>query len=441
MSLGEWDMVRTLFLSLILLGAPVVALAQEGHLPGATERPVEDGPPLTLRGAIDEALAHNPTLIALRKQFEAARQRSVQERFLMPPTLEAQIWQWPVTAINPLDTNMYMFTIQQDVPGRGKRALRTALAEKDTELAAADIAMRARDVVKDVARAYADLALARKAIEIHLQSVALLRQFADASTIQYAAGRSSQRDVLTSVVELSRLHEELIMHEETAASAAARLNTLLDRDPQTPIGPLDRPRDAIVLPASEVLQQLAIEHQPDLHAAGLAKERAGAAVAAAKADAKPDFMIGGGYMLMPREAGAWTASVGVTWPNAPWSRGRIAAATAAAAADVDAANARIRAREREVRLAVHDAYVRVRAANERVALLQTAIVPPLQQALAVSRVAYATDRVDVLAVIDSQRALLDAQLSCQRALGERELALADLARAVGTDLPVATEIE
>lgn len=75
---------------------------------------------LTLTVAIDEALAQNPELIALRRQFEAAQERPAQERFLMPPSFEAQIWQWPVTTINPLNTNMYMFTIQQELPGRGK---------------------------------------------------------------------------------------------------------------------------------------------------------------------------------------------------------------------------------------------------------------------------------------------------------------------------------
>jgi outer membrane protein TolC len=198
------------------------------HLHGATTR-VYDGPALTLTAAIDEALQRNPELVALRRQFDAAQQRPAQERFLMPPSFEAQIWQWPVTTANPLNTNMYMFTIQQELPGRGKRALRAAVAEKEVKLVSADIAVRARDVIKEVQRAYVDLALARKSIDIHLQSVGLLRQSADASTIKYAAGRSSQQDVLKAVVEISRLHEDLVMHEESVAAAMARLNTLSGR--------------------------------------------------------------------------------------------------------------------------------------------------------------------------------------------------------------------
>ena len=135
-------------------------------------------------------------------------------------------------------------------------------------------------------RAYADLVVARRAIDIHLGSVELLRQFADVSTIRYTAGRSPQQDVLKAVTELSKLHEDLVTHEESAATAAARLNTLLDRDPQTPIGTVEEPREAVTLPTSEELQRLALEHQPELQAAYLTVERAKAALGVVSRDAK-----------------------------------------------------------------------------------------------------------------------------------------------------------
>lgn len=438
-------MVRRLFaLGILVVGMPadrsVMAQAPD-HLRGQVVRRVYAGAPFSLTGAIDEALGRNPTLVALRKQFEAARHRPVQERLLMPPTLETQIWQWPIDTVNPLNTNMYTFTMQQEIPGRGKRELRAAVAEKDSELASAEIALRARDVIQEVTRAYADLAVARRAIDIHLASVGLLRQFADVSIIKYAAGRSPQQDVLKAVVELSRLHEDLVMHEESAATAAARLNTLLDRDPQVPIGPLAEPRQEVTLPASEELQRLAVERQPELRVAQLGIERAQAVLAVIHRDYKPDFFVGGGYMLMPRQAGAWTASAGMTWPNAPWSRGRLDARKAEATAEIEAAAANARAVERQIRLAVHEAYVHVNAATQRATLLRTTLLPQSEQTLELSRVAYQTDRVDFLALIDNQRALLDAQLNYYRALSDRELALADLARAVGMDIPALQPVD
>ena len=107
----------------------VMPLAQRQHVDAQQH---DEGPPLTLRAAVDEAFARNLDLIALRRRLETARLRPGQEQFLAPPILEAQIWQWPLNTINPWNTNMYMFMVSQEIPGGGKRALRTAVVEKDT---------------------------------------------------------------------------------------------------------------------------------------------------------------------------------------------------------------------------------------------------------------------------------------------------------------------
>lgn len=393
-----------------------------------------EGPPLTLQAALDEALARNPELIALRRQFEAARHRPAQELSLAAPTFEAQIWQWPLRRLNPADTNMYMFTVSQPLPGRGKRDLRAAVASKDAEMAASDVAVRARDVVDEVKGAYAELFLARTAIDVHLASVDLLRQFADVSSIKYAAGRIPQQDVLKAIVEISKLHEDLLMLDERARLASARLNTLLDRAPEAPVGPLDEPDDRVLRISVEDLQRRALDSQPELRAAQIGIERSQAALAVVNRDYKPDLSVSGGYMLLPRERDAWTGSIGVTWPTAPWARGRLDAQKAEAASHVDAARARQRATVNRVRLAVHEAYVRVKAAEQRAALAATSVIPQARQTLEASRVAYQADRLDFLALLDNQRTLLDSQLSYYRALSDLAQARADLERAVGAEL-------
>jgi len=159
---------------------------------------------------------------------------------------------------------MYMFMARQDIPGRGKRAARAAVLEKAAEVADSDIAVRARAVVDEVKRMYAELFLARTHIDIHHASVDLLRQFADVSEAKYATGRISQQDVLKAVVELSQLHDDLVVMEERALLAEARMNTLLDRPPDAPIGPVGAPHERVILPASAELQRMAIARQPEL---------------------------------------------------------------------------------------------------------------------------------------------------------------------------------
>jgi outer membrane protein, heavy metal efflux system len=393
------------------------------------------GPPVSLAGLLQEALDKNPELAALRAQVDVVRQRPVQQRFLDPPMAEAQVWQWPFNSINPADTNFYSFMVTQDLLGRGKRALRAAVAEKDITLAEGDIAIRARDVVNQIKQAYASLFIARKAIQVHLESVELLRQIADVSQAKYTAGRISQQDVLKPVVELSRLHNDIIMFDEQAKLATARLNVSLNRAPETPIGPLLEPQEQTLLSATADLQRLALEHQPELQRARTEVERAEAELASVRSEYKPDFSVQGGYMLMPRMSDAWMAKVGITWPKAPWARGKIDARVAEQAASIQAAKARAQAIENMVRLGVQEAYIRAKSAQDRAALLRTTIVPQSHQTLEVSRVAYQTNRVDFQALIDNERILLDAQLDYFRALSDFTQALADLERAIGTELP------
>ena len=396
------------------------------------------GPPLTVQGAIAEALEKNLDLSALRQQTAVARQRPAQQRGLNPPMADVTAWQWPINSLNPANTNMYMFMVSQDFPGRGKRDLRVAVAEKDISLAETDVTVRTRQIVNEVKQAYALLFIARKASEVYHASIELLGQIADVSQTKYATGRISQQDVLKPVVELSKLHGDLLMFEEQAGIAAARLNVLLDRVPDAPIGPLTEPTEQTLLPASAELQRLALDHQPELQRARLEIERAEAELASAKQEYKPDFTVQGGYMLVPNQTDAWLARVGVTWPRAPWSRDKIGAHIAEQLAASDTAKARERAMQSMVRLAVQEAYVRALSAQQRAALLRTTILPQAQQTLDVSRIGYQTDRVDFQAVIDNQRTLLEAQLGYVRALSDFEQAAADLERAVGADLPGGT---
>ena len=81
--------------------------------------------------------------------------------------------------------------------------------------------------------------------------------------------------------------------------------------------------------------------------------------------------------------------------------------------------------------------MRGQAAQRRAELLRTTVLPQADQAFAVSRIAYQADRAAFLAMIDTQRVRLDAQLAYYDALSDFDQALAHLERAVGAELPSA----
>src|SRR5262245_30562125 len=75
--------------------------AQTGSGPAQHAQPYRqyEGPPVSLTDLLREAAEKNPDLDVLRRQIDVMRQRPLQERALMPPMAEAQIWQWPLNTL------------------------------------------------------------------------------------------------------------------------------------------------------------------------------------------------------------------------------------------------------------------------------------------------------------------------------------------------------
>jgi outer membrane protein TolC len=289
-----------------------------------------------------------------------------------------------------------------------------------------------------VKRTYSQLFVARQAVAIHQAGVDLSRQIADLTTAQYVAGHGNQRDTLVAVAAITKLHSDLIDLDEQVQLTAAQLNTLLNRDPASPIGELTVVGSQEELPPLVELQRRALETNAEARGARLDVERAEAALAVVNRDYKPDFMVGGGYQLMPRTVGAWTASIGITWPGAPWARGGLDAKKAEAVAEVEATRARELAMSNAVRLSVQQAYVHATSAAARASLFDTTIIPQAQQVLEVSRVAYQSNRADIAGLVEQQHDLLETRLEYFRALATMEEARADLEYAVGDDRALAS---
>ena len=431
---------RTLVSSAIvlLLFPGRAARAQEPASPTVVvspSGPVAGEAPLTIADAIAEALAANPDLAAVQAARLAAEARPAIERTLMPPMLEAEVFQWPTNTANPADAQ-FMFTMQQDLPGRGKRALRAARATEEAAMAANEVDQRRVQVVAEVKEAFVRILAGRRVLDLLGESVELVRQLGAAAEVKYAAGRISQQEVVRALLERTRLQRDQLSATEEVRMAEARLNALLGRAPAAPVGPLVCPlRPA--LPPLEVAQSFARDHQPALIAPHIEKRLADADLAVIAGDRKPDWTLRGGYMLMPNETNALTARVGVTWPGAPWSSRRLDAEQRAAQARRAAADARARAAERQVGRAAEEAWVRAQAAQEREDLVRGGLLPQAQHALDLARLGYETDRVSLVDVIDAARSVADVRRDLVRAEEDRDLALISLELAVGTDLPAA----
>jgi cobalt-zinc-cadmium efflux system outer membrane protein len=410
--------MRSILVLACIAGWPIAAAAQA---------PLTE--PLTLNAALDEALQRNPDLVALRREYEAALAVPVAERYLSAPSFAAQIWAWPVMTLNPARTDMFMFMLEQALPGRGKRAARELVGGREAEIARREITVEANTILDEVRQAFAALALARDTLVIYQRQVPVLRDIAEAARVRYASGHGEQHDAVTPLVELTRLQADAITWRTRARTEEARLNTLLGRPVDRPVEPL-LPMMVTALPFDVV--NAALERHPAMALAAAEIAREDAELARLQGERRPDFVVGGGYMLMPGEAGAWTARAGITWPNAPWSRKRIDAEIEAQRRRVAAVSARRDAVANAIRRGVQEAQVQIDAARQRAELISTTLVPHVDHVLEVSRAAYRTGRGDFSDVIDAQRSLLAVEVEYAAAQTDVTLALAGLDRAMGS---------
>jgi outer membrane protein, heavy metal efflux system len=384
---------------------------------------------LSLRDALLEARRANPELIALQRQAESVRAAVPAARFLDPPMVETQIWAWPVTTLNPANTEMYMFTGEQTLPGKGKRASRERVAAADAQLSEAQIAARANSIYAEVKQVFAELFLARATADLFAQQTPLLKATTDIASIRYTAGQSGQYDTVKSLVELSRLGVDAIEWRQRARVAETELNVLMGRAPDASIPPLTSAGSAI--PDAADAERIALSANPDLAMATRTIEREESELARLRGERRPDYIVGGGYMLQPGTGGSWTARAGITWPNAPWSRGRIDTEVAAQEKRVEAARGRRNALEISIRRSVREAAVRLDAARERVRLLETTVLPHIAQAVDVATAAYQSNRGEYIDLLDSQRLLLTTRMDVIAARADVQRATAELESAIG----------
>ena len=389
---------------------------------------VSPGSSLALDAAVQEALARNPELIALRQEYEAARAAPAQERFLAPQMLMAQIWGWPVTTLNPARTQMYMLTAEQEFPGRGKRASRTLVAEREADVSRQQVAVRANQILSDLRQAYINLAFTRETFDLYSRQARLLEDVTETATLRYAAGEGVQHHTVVALVEVASIERDRIAAEERAQAAEARLNTLLGRPPAQPVERLE-PIIATVSP--EQVEELALARHPDVAmvAAGIGREEA--ELERLRRERRPNYVVGGGYMLMPGEPGAWTARAAITWPNAPWSRGSFNAAIDVQAKRLEAAKARGAVVAAQLRQAVREAVVRLTAAERHLRLIESTVLPQIEHAFELARVAYAAGEGPFTDILDAHRTLLATQLDYDGARANVARARADLETAAG----------
>jgi outer membrane protein TolC len=412
----------------------------------AAPRAYATGPALTLDEVVRMALERNPEIEVAARRVAAMEAHVPVAGALDDPMAMYRGWGVPLERPWNFNDAQNMVSISQTFPGSGKRALRTSVAESDVDVAKAQLDEVRLEIRVHVHKAFDDLLLAGDEMRIHDQHVGIARQAIAEARIKYTVGKTPQQDMLKAQVALTALAEHMIRFDHDADLARARLNTLLGRDPDTPLRVSGDFALLTALPAAQKLDEIALQSRPDLLAAVQAAARSHKEQALSKKAYAPDFTVSAGYMLMPAGSNMRNNYMVEGTMNLPWLNHR--------KHDAEIAEVTAQATEQDAELAaqrnaafgeIQQALVEAQAAQRLAHMYRDQLRPQAEATLQSSVIAYENDKTSLLDLLDSQMEVINVDLSWLDAAANFDARLADLELATGTpldphDLP-ATEVK
>lgn len=395
-------------------------------------------PNTDLRALLLEVLHRNPDIAALEAAKTAAGHRSTSARKLPDPKAELTAFLLPPeTRVGP---QLFAARLTQQLPGSGKRAKSQRAEIFESRAIEARIEVLRLDLVTRVRRLAVELAYLDEAGRVLTDDVATLSHFEELARGRYAAGSGLQMDAIQLQAEMTRLEARRTEIDERLAGVVAEINRLRDRPGAsvTPIAVEPAP------PANldwKALTERALAARPELAVDDARIDRAGVMTELAADDRRPDFSVGLSYAYVdPRKdvdvpdngRDVLGVSGGITIPL--W--------TAATDAKIEAATQDRLAREASRRSTIatierelHDLRGRIPEIVRRLNLLHNVLPIQTEESFASAEAAYAAGRVDALALLDTERVLLDVRLAGARARADLAIALIDLEDAIAAPLP------
>ncbi|MFH1763047.1 MAG: TolC family protein, partial [Gemmatimonadota bacterium] len=254
---------------------------------------------LRLDELISLARERSPRVRAALEQVEATRAREPGSGLLPDPTLQIGVMNLALPEFSASMPASMAPTIQamQRFPIAGKLSLREEVARQSTAIDLAASEEVWWEVRTEVAAAFYRIYQVDRQIEVMEETLGLLQNFETIARSMYGAGTGRQADVLRANVEVARMEAEIQRMTAIRVGTASRLNALLDRPADTPVGsPILDPFPATV-PGRPSLRESALESRPVLAQFQAELDRAGTRKGLAGKDIWPDLTVGLQYGL------------------------------------------------------------------------------------------------------------------------------------------------
>jgi cobalt-zinc-cadmium efflux system outer membrane protein len=378
---------------------------------------------LTLRAAIDRAMAANATIAAarLRGPINLASLAVARERLNPEGSVEIE---------KETPKEAYGFAVPFELGG--KRARRIDVAEATIRAGDAEVAATIAQVRNDVRRAYFGQVAAEQRLMILREQRDISMRTLDTAQARLDAGDVPRLEVMQAQLALAATENEATAAEGTAAAARATLNALLAQPLDTPTmlsttvddaAPLGAPA-ALMLAETASTELISLDRQ-------IAEQRARIQLAQALRvpDLTPTFTLT--HRAEPDFTYGWRAGAAITVPLFTTHR----AGVLVEQTTLDQLMAQRQAALLRIRGEVTAASQRAQAQRELFVRYRDQIIPQAMQVEQLAQDAYQLGQTGIGPLLLALQATRDVRLRSLDAIDQFQTALADLEKAIGAPLP------
>jgi len=384
----------------------------------------DGGPALDRAALIRSVLARNPSAEVAQAAVRVAEARASAAGSFADPSLRTQLapqslWDGPRTG--------YRIELTQPIAVWGKRGLARGAARAEADAARFDLAALRLDLALAASQLFDDYYLAARSLAVNAAHRELALDLREASLARYEAGEAPKQAPLAAELEAARLEHREVELQTMQRIAAAQLNALLHRAPDTALPP---PPAALDAPAAgDPLAAASAEERPELRAAEARAAARESEAKLARRERIPDVMLMAGYDAMWDQP-EMRPMLGIEL-ELPLQRARRRAAIAEADALRDAAQHERERAQSDAALAVTIARERLAEARHALGILREEILPAARDQAEAANAALAAGRGNFAEALEAERSWYEAELAAEEALVATSRRAAELMRALG----------
>ncbi len=380
---------------------------------------------------VERALARAPSLAAQGERLEAARIALRAADALPDPMIEAeyQAFNFPRYTIGDDPMSMAGMSLRQGLLGGGRRGARRAIATAEASLRSAERQLAATSLATEVRVLYARLYAIDREQAVLSDAAQILRLLESTVTARYAAGASDQASLLRVQLERTRLGQRQADLQAERSIVQAALNRLLDEPPDAVIGAVSAlPPPVLPEGVPETLPDQASRLAPEVVVRQREADAAAQQVAAARAELKPSWSVGGGVYWQGGTDRTVNLNVGIELPF--WKKRKQQPLLEAAEGERRAASLDLAATAIEVRSRAASLLVEYTNALQQVGRYRDGLLPQSSAALDATRSSYLAGQGDFVSVLDEFRRWIDLRAELAAREADRYAAQARLAALV-----------